>query len=167
MIGEFVKNIAAVGGERAGRWRPSGDRIGIWGLRHEHCCICGRTMAAPFRILAVDDEPTVAFSLRHVFAGPRYELLSVEDGLAALAKLDDRSEHYDAIIVDQKMPNLSGLELVGAIRERGIPGKIIVLSAQITNELRAAYKQMDVDAIVLKPFDVEELRSAVVAEPSE
>jgi DNA-binding response OmpR family regulator len=65
------------------------------------------------------------------------------------------------------MPNLSGLELVGAIRERGIPGKIIVLSAQITNELRAAYKQMDVDAIVLKPFDVEELRSAVVAEPSE
>jgi CheY-like chemotaxis protein len=42
-------------------------------------------MAAPFRILAVDDEPTVAFSLRHVFAGPRYELLSVEDGLDALA----------------------------------------------------------------------------------
>jgi DNA-binding NtrC family response regulator len=66
-------------------------------------------MAVPFRILAVDDEPAVAFSLRHVFAGPRYEVLSVEDGSAALAKLDDRSEHYDAIIVDQKMPNLTGL----------------------------------------------------------
>jgi CheY-like chemotaxis protein len=124
-------------------------------------------MAVPFRILAVDDEPTVAFSLRHVFAGPRYELLSVEDGFAALAKLEDRSEHYDAIIVDQKMPNLTGLELVGAIRERGIPGKIIVLSAQLTAELREAYQRMDVDAIVLKPFDIEELRTAVTTEPSD
>ena len=124
-------------------------------------------MAAPFRILAVDDEPAVAFSLRHVFAGPRYEVLSVEDGYAALAKLDDRSEHYDAIIVDQKMPRLTGLELVGAIRERGIPGKIIVLSAQLTTELREAYKRMDVDAIFLKPFDIDELRSAIITEPSE
>jgi CheY-like chemotaxis protein len=124
-------------------------------------------MAAPFRILAVDDEPAVAFSLRHVFAGPRYELLSVEDGLAALDKLEDRLEHYDAIIVDQKLPNLTGLELVGAIRERGIPGKIIVLSAQLTAEVREAYKRMDVDAIVLKPFDVEELRSAVVTDTPE
>ncbi len=122
-------------------------------------------MAVPFRILAVDDEPAVAFSLRHVFAGPRYEVLSVEDGSAALAKLDDRSEHYDAIIVDQKMPNLTGLELVSAIRERGIPGKIIVLSAQLTTELREAFLRMDVDAIFLKPFDIEELRSAVITPP--
>lgn len=120
------------------------------------------TMAAPFRILAVDDEPAVAFSLRYVFAEPRYEVLSVEDGYAALAKLDDRSEHYDAIIVDQKMPNLTGLELVGAIRQRHIPGKIIVLSAQLTSELREAYQRMDVDAIFLKPFDIDELRSAVI-----
>ena len=122
------------------------------------------TMAAPFRILTVDDEPAVAFSLRYVFAGPRYEVLSVEDGYAALAKLDDRSEHYDAIIVDQKMPNLTGLELVEEIRQRGIPGKIIVLSAQLTSELREAYKRMDVDAIFLKPFDIDELRSAVITE---
>lgn len=122
----------------------------------------GGTMAAPFRILAVDDEPAVAFSLRYVFAEPRYEVLSVEDGYAALAKLDEPSEHYDAIIVDQKMPNLTGLELVGAIRQRHIPGKIIVLSAQLTSELREAYQRMDVDAIFLKPFNIEELRSAVI-----
>jgi two-component system, response regulator, stage 0 sporulation protein F len=122
----------------------------------------GEIMAAPFRILAVDDEPAVAFSLRYVFAEPRYEVLSVEDGNAALAKLDEPSEHYDAIIVDQKMPNLTGLELVGAIRQRHLPGKIIVLSAQLTSELREAYQRMDVDAIFLKPFNIEELRSAVI-----
>lgn len=118
-------------------------------------------MALPLRILTVDDEPAVAFSLRYVFAGPSYELLSVEDGDAALAKLDDPSQSYDAIIVDQKMPKLTGLELVGEIRQRRIPGKIIVLSAQLTSELREAYQRMDVDAILLKPFDIDELRSAV------
>jgi DNA-binding response OmpR family regulator len=118
-------------------------------------------MAAPFRILAVDDEPAVAFSLRYVFAGPRYEVLSVEDGYSALAKLEDISEHYDAIIVDEKMPKLTGVELVEAIRQRSIPGKIIVLSAQLTSDIREAYQRMDVDAILLKPFDVDELRSVV------
>jgi CheY-like chemotaxis protein len=122
-------------------------------------------MAAPLRILTVDDEPSVAFSLRLVFSGPRYEVLSVEDGSAALAKLGDTSEHYDAIIVDQKMPKLTGLELVDAIRQRSIPGKIIVLSAQLTPEIREAYERMDVDAILMKPFDIDELRSAVATRP--
>jgi two-component system response regulator YesN len=124
-------------------------------------------MAIPFRILAVDDEPAVAFSLRHVFSDPGYEVLSVGDGYAALEKLGEPTEHYDAIIVDQKMPNLTGLELVGEIRQRHIPGKIIVLSAQLTEELREAYRRMDVDAILLKPFDVDELRSAVATPPSD
>jgi CheY-like chemotaxis protein len=124
-------------------------------------------MAVPFRILAVDDEPAVAFSLRYVFAGPRYEVLSVEDGYSALEKLDAAPDPYDAIIVDQKMPNLTGLELVEAIRQRSIPGKIIVLSAQLTPDIREAYERMDVDAILLKPFDIDELRSAVVTSSGE
>lgn len=119
-------------------------------------------MAALIRILTVDDEPAVAFSLRQVFSGPRYEVLSVSDGYAALAKLDDKSQHYDAIIVDQKMPRLTGLQLVDAIRQRSVPGKIIVLSAQLTSEIRSAYERLEVDAILMKPFDIEELRSAVI-----
>ena len=118
-------------------------------------------MAEPFRILTVDDEPAVAFSLRYIFAGPRYEVLSVEDGLSALEKLNETPDPYDLIIVDEKMPNLTGVELVGAIRQRSIPGKIIVLSAQITADIRAAYERMDVDGIFLKPFDIGELRSVV------
>jgi len=124
-------------------------------------------MAALIRILTVDDEPAVAFSLRHVFSGPRYEVLSVSDGHAALARLDDKSQHYDAIIVDQKMPRLTGVQLVDAIRQRHIPGKIIVLSAQLTSEIRAAYERLEVDAILQKPFDVDELRSAVIEPEAE
>ena len=118
-------------------------------------------MEAPLRILAIDDEPSVTLSLRFVFADPRFELTCVDSGRAALARLDANSNLYDVIIVDQRMPGLTGVELVTAIRKRGISGKIIVVSAHLTSELRASYERMDVLAMFSKPFNVDELRSAV------
>jgi two-component system response regulator (stage 0 sporulation protein F) len=118
-------------------------------------------MDAPHRILAVDNEPSVTISLRFVFAGPRYEVTCVHSGHAALAKLDVSSDFYDVIIVDQKMPNLTGVELVKEIRKRGITSDIIVVAANLSPEVREAYEQMDVHVMFLKPFNVDELRSAV------
>jgi len=119
-------------------------------------------MGAPaLRILAVDNEPSVTFSLRYIFTGPRYQLTTVENGDAALAQLDSRSEHYDIIIVDQKMPHMTGVELVEQLRKRGIDSKIMVLSADISPEVRATYERMDVHVMFPKPFDVGAIRSAV------
>lgn len=118
-------------------------------------------MGATLKILAVDNEPTVAFSLRYIFASPDYELTAVESGGAALAKLDSNSTAYDVIIVDQKMPDLTGLELVRAIRNREINGKIVVVSAHLSSDIREAFEQMEVHGIFTKPFDIVELRSAI------
>ena len=119
------------------------------------------TVDAPLRILAVDDEPSVTLSLRYVFSGPRYEVTCVDSGSSALVRLDSNSNPYDVIIVDQKMPDLTGVELVDAIKGRGISVKIIVVSAHLTSKIREAYDRLDVDVMFSKPFNVEELRSAV------
>ena len=116
---------------------------------------------AALRILAVDNEPSVTFSLRYIFTGPRYEISAVENGDAALARLDSGSERFDIIIVDQKMPHMTGVELVEEMRKRGITSKIMVLSAHISSEVRAAYERMDVHVMFPKPFDIGQLRSAV------
>lgn len=113
------------------------------------------------RILAVDNEPSVTFSLRFILNAPRYELTAVENGDAALAKVDSGMEQYDIIIVDQKMPHMSGVELVEQLRKRGVTSKIMVLSAHISPEIREAYERMDVYLMFPKPFDVGALRSAV------
>jgi DNA-binding response OmpR family regulator len=119
------------------------------------------TVDAPLRILAVDDEPSVTLSLRYVFSGPRYEMTCVDNGSSALIRLDANSNPYDVIIVDQKMPDLTGVELVDAIRGRGSSVKIIVVSAHLTSKIREAYERLDVDVMFSKPFNVEDLRSAV------
>ncbi len=113
------------------------------------------------RILAVDNEPSVTFSMRYIFTGSRYQFSAVENGDAALARLDAGSERYDIIIVDQKMPHMTGVELVEQMRKRGINSKIMVVSAHLSSEVRAAYERMDVHVMFPKPFDVGELRSAV------
>jgi DNA-binding response OmpR family regulator len=53
------------------------------------------------------------------------------------------------------------VELVRAIRKRGITGKIMVLSAHLSSEIREVYERMDVHVMFPKPFDIAELRSAV------
>ena len=112
-------------------------------------------------ILAIDNEPSVTTSLGFVFGPPRYRLNTVASGEAALAALASAAEPFDVIIVDQKMPNLTGAELVAALRERGVKSRIIVLSAHVTNEVRKTYKDLGVQAIFEKPFDVAHLRAAV------
>jgi len=117
--------------------------------------------AAPVRILAVDNNPTILLCLRHIFVGPHYAVTGARSGLEALAKLEANPDNYDVIIVDQKMPNLTGVELVGEMRKRGIVGKVIVLAAELAWEIREAFESMDVHVMFSKPFDVDQLRSAV------
>jgi DNA-binding response OmpR family regulator len=119
------------------------------------------TMGTALKILAVDDEPSIMQSMRFIFAAPRYELTGAEDGEHALARLDENKNAYDVIITDQKMPHLSGIELVRELRKRNFAGKIMILSANLSPEIREAYEEMDVDVMLDKPFNVRELRLAL------
>ncbi len=117
-------------------------------------------MERVYRILAVDNEPSVTTAFRFVFDGPQYDITCVSSGTDALAHLDC-STPFDVIIVDQKMPKLTGVELVQEIRKRGIGGKIIVVSANLSAEVVEAYKRMEVSLMFSKPFDIRQLRSAI------
>lgn len=117
-------------------------------------------MQRVYRILAVDNEPSVTTAFRFVFDGPQYDITCVSSGTDALAHLD-HSTPFDVIIVDQRMPKLTGVELVQEIRKRGIGGKIIVVSANLSADVVEAYQRMEVSLMFSKPFDIRQLRSAI------
>ena len=118
-------------------------------------------MGSPLKILAVDDEPSIAQSMRFIFARPDYEVSSAQDGETALAQLAAESDPFDVVITDNNMPGVSGVEFVRQLRQRSFAGKIMVLSAHLSTDVRAAYKEMDVDALIEKPFSVQALRKAL------
>jgi len=113
------------------------------------------------KILVVDDNPLIRCCMSYIFAASHYEVISAQDGNDALARLDANPDGYDVIIVDQKMPQLSGVELVQEIRKKGIRAKIMVLSAHLSPEIREAYEQLNVPVILDKPFNIQDLRLVV------
>lgn len=113
------------------------------------------------RILTVEDEPSVTQLLALVLGGPAAKVTNAPDGWIALMKIGAAAEPFDVIITDHRMGRMSGLELVQQLRVREFAGKIIVLSAYLSQENIRAYEELKVDMMLAKPFDVEELRLAM------
>jgi len=118
-------------------------------------------MAKPVNILSVDDEFGVAHALAFALSTPARRLTLAFSADEALAKVSDHSESFDVLIIDHKMPGVSGIELVQRLRAVQFDGKIIVLSAHLTDENRRAYTELNVNTMLSKPFDVHELRELV------
>jgi DNA-binding response OmpR family regulator len=118
-------------------------------------------MGKPLNILTVDDEFGVAHALAFALSNPARQLTLAFSADEALARVADRSESFDVAIIDHKMPKVSGIELVQRLRGVNFDGKIIVLSAHLTDENRRAYEELKVDTMLTKPFDVQELREVV------
>ena len=120
-------------------------------------------MGKPLNILSVDDEFGVAHALAFALSNPARKLTLAFSADEALAKVTegDCSDSFDVVIVDHKLPKMSGLQLVRQLRAEDFAGKIIVLSAHLSDENRRAYAELNVDTMLTKPFDVHELRGAV------
>ena len=86
---------------------------------------------------------------------------AVHDGELALEKIRQNPGFYDIVFVDHQMPKMTGLGLVGILHEAGFPGKIIIISGNLSREVKDAYKSLKVDMIIHKPFDLYEIEAAV------
>jgi len=112
-------------------------------------------------ILTVEDESAVAQLLALVLGGPAAKVISAADGWEALMKIGATARPFDLVITDHHMPRVTGLELVRQLRKREFGGKIVVLSAHLTDENVRAYRELKVDMMISKPFDADELRRAM------
>ncbi|MFC7323493.1 response regulator [Halorubrum rutilum] len=92
----------------------------------------------PATVLAVDDEPDLA-ELYRVYLDSAYDVRIATGGEAALERMD---ESVDVVLLDRRMPDLSGHEVLSAMREAGYDARVAMLTAV----------EPDVD-IVDMPFD--------------
>ncbi|HEV2806324.1 MAG TPA: response regulator [Chthoniobacterales bacterium] len=108
----------------------------------------------------VDDEAAVSASIFWALKPFGHTTKVVTDGEQALANLT-ADPTIELVITDHSMPRMSGLELVKRLRETAYGGKILVLSAHLSQQHRAAYDSLDVAAMLPKPFDVDALRQVI------
>jgi len=109
-------------------------------------------------VLICDDEPSLRELIRISLDGP-YEIAEADDGEQSLELA--RLMRPDVMILDMMMPRLSGLEVLNAVRqdERLTDTRVIVLTAQ--PETREHALRAGADIVMVKPFEPEEIASAV------
>jgi len=111
------------------------------------------------RILVADDSETIRALLRTALESAGYDVSMAADGLAAheLGTNDD----FDLVIMDQLMPGLLGLEVIGKWRDEGIETPVLMLTG--VDDDRTAVESFDVGAVdyVRKPFRIPELMARI------
>jgi DNA-binding response OmpR family regulator len=88
-------------------------------------------------------------------------VISARSGWEALIKIGATARPFDVVITDHRMPRMSGLDLVRQLRAKKFGGKILVLSAHLSDEDIRAYEDLNVDMMMSKPFDFDELQQAM------
>ena len=105
------------------------------------------------RVLLVDDEPALLFTLSQLVKSRGLEPVLAHSAAEALARL----EGVDTVVTDYSMPEMDGLQLVQAIHERDASLPVVVLTAHGSERIAVRAMKSGAYEYVTKPFDIDEM----------
>jgi nitrogen regulation protein NR(I) len=110
-------------------------------------------------LLIIDDAPNICYTLEKVLASSRLKILSsgtAGDGIELV-----RRESPDAVILDVRLPDMSGLDAYSRIREIDARLPVIIITAHGTTETAIEAMKLGAFDYLLKPLDLTQLRDVV------
>jgi two-component system copper resistance phosphate regulon response regulator CusR len=113
------------------------------------------------KILVVEDDRVVGQYIKRGLEEAQYHADLVDDGREALRVIS--GSHYDLIVLDLRLPGMTGLELLRTVRDRGITVPVLVLTAQDAVGHKVEALRSGADDYVTKPFAFEEVLARVEA----
>ncbi len=113
------------------------------------------------KILVVEDDKTVGMFVRRGLEEHRLNVELVDDGKVGLERASQ--SRYDVIVLDLRLPGMSGVEVLRTLRDRGVTTPVLVLTAQDAVESKVQALRTGADDYVTKPFAFEELLARVEA----
>jgi two-component system nitrogen regulation response regulator GlnG len=108
------------------------------------------------RILIAEDEESIRFVLTRALESRGHRVRAFAEGLPALAAL--RSGGFDLAIVDIRLPDVSGLDLLSRAREESLDVPFLVMTAESTMQNAIEAMKRGAFDYVTKPFDIEEVQ---------
>lgn len=111
------------------------------------------------RILIVDDDPGMQVALHEVLKRRGYEGETASSAEEALQKLDQNT--FDLILLDVKLPGMSGLEVIPMIRDLGNQGEIILMTAHGSRDTALEAIRYGAYDYFTKPFSLKEMEVVI------
>lgn len=106
-------------------------------------------------ILLVEDQGALARTYQGFLRREPYEIRHVEMGADALSALDDEPA---AVLLDLKLPDMDGFEILKRIRERGLTMPVVVITAHGSMQTAIEAMQLGAADFLVKPFQAERLK---------
>jgi two-component system, OmpR family, copper resistance phosphate regulon response regulator CusR len=113
------------------------------------------------RVLVVEDEQKVANALREGLEVEGFHVVAETTGEGAYFRVT--TETFDVVLLDLGLPGRSGLEILSALRQRGLKTPVLVLTARDTVQDRVIGLDAGADDYLVKPFAFAELVARVRA----
>ncbi len=113
----------------------------------------------PFRILVVDDDKDVATSIVRALEVLGYATATCGHAQEAFEVLGTQS--FDLLLVDYRMPEMTGLDLVTLLREEGHNIPAIMMTGHYATEDRVRVEELGIAAILHKPITLPILAQAL------
>ena len=113
------------------------------------------------RILVVDDEPTNLHLLTHLLSREGYAVESAGDADTALEKI--KNQRYNLILLDIKLPGMSGIELYNNIQKisRSLSSRVLFITGDAMASDTRDFLSREKAPYITKPFDIEKLKRTV------
>lgn len=113
------------------------------------------------RVLVVDDEPLIRWSLSEALEDRGFAVRVVPDGRAALGALSDGSARPDVVLLDYMLPDSNGLSLFERVRDLMPPRRVILMTAYGSPDVIDKALQLGAYQVVMKPFDFTDIASVI------
>ncbi|MGF7059011.1 response regulator [Brassicibacter mesophilus] len=111
------------------------------------------------KILVVDDEKNIRMTLKQCLIGENYEIDLAVNGEEGLVKMQENQ--YDLVLLDIKMPGLTGMQVLQKIRETHHNIDVIMMTAYGTIEKAVEAMKLGAIDFISKPFTPDEIREIV------
>ena len=118
--------------------------------------------SAPLRILVVDDESLIRWSLTETLSDLGHLVSEAGDGDTALRMVTDVDAPFDVVLLDYHLPDSHDLVLLSQIRRLAPNTVVIMMTAFATPEMSDAALRIGAYRVVHKPFEIHDMADLVL-----
>jgi len=119
-------------------------------------------MDEPIRILIIDDEWLVRWALATMLTHRGCVVVEREEANSGAQALTDSSDVFDVVLLDYKLPDTHGLNLLATLKRLAPTSSVMMMSAHMSQDEVEEALRLGASAFVPKPFDLDAVWGLIV-----
>ena len=117
---------------------------------------------SPLRVLVVEDETLIRWSIAETLAHEGHTVLEAADANSAMRALEATGDPIDVVLLDYRLPDSNDLRLLAQVRQLRPESAVIMMTAFGAPEVTEGALDLGASRIVNKPFDMNALEGLIL-----